>query len=425
VFTVSELTRDIKRTLNESFDDVWVKGEISGFKRHSPSGHLYFQLKDENAILACAMWKMNATSLRFAPADGMEVEARGSIDVYPRRGSYQLLVRELLPGGRGALLLALEELRKKLTAEGLFDPERKRPLPRFPRRIALITSPTGAALRDLLQVLGRRWPLAEVVLVGVPVQGEGAAPAMAAALRRVNEWGWPEVVILGRGGGSLEDLWAFNEEVLVRAVAGSAIPTVSAVGHEVDHTLCDDAADVRAPTPSAAAEMVTPDQVEVARRVRVLVERAAIATAARIDAKRSVLLRARRSYGFRRPQDLLRNWAQELDALSSRLVRSLATELVRRRRQLAAVTGAYGFRRSGALLERLAAAVSKARARLAALSPRAVLSRGYALVRLPDGRLVRSDREIAPGLLLSLEFAEGGASARVESVLPAENRRES
>jgi len=425
VFTVSELTRDIKRTLNESFDDVWVKGEISGFKRHSPSGHLYFNLKDENAVLSCALWRMNAAGLRFTPADGMEVEARGSIDVYPKRGSYQLLVRELLPGGRGALLLALEELRRKLAAEGLFDPARKRPLPRFPRRIALVTSPTGAALRDLLQVLARRWPQAEVVLVPVPVQGEGAAQAIAAALGRVNRWGWPEVLIVGRGGGSLEDLWAFNEEVLVRAVAASAIPTVSAVGHEVDHTLCDDVADVRAPTPSAAAELVTPDRVEVARRVRGLAERAEIAMAGLLEVKRAVLLRARRSYGFRRPQDLLGNWAQELDALSSRLVRSLAAELARRRKQLASVTGAYGLRRSEALLERLASALSEARSRLAALSPRAVLSRGYALVRLPDGRLVRSYREIAPGLLLSLEFSEGGASARVESVDPGKDRRES
>ncbi len=441
VFSVSEITRDIRRTLGDSFDDVWVRGEITGFKRHQPSGHLYFSLKDEGAVLACAMWKMVAGALRFAPADGMEVEARGSIDVYARRGSYQLIVRELTPGGRGALLLALEELRRRLGAEGLFDPARKRSLPRYPRRIGLVTSPSGAAVRDLLHGLARRWPLAEVVLLPVPVQGKGAAEAVAAGIRRMNDWGWPEVLIVGRGGGSLEDLWAFNEEPLVRAIAASRIPVVSAVGHEVDRTLCDEAADLRAPTPSAAAELATPDRHETGRHVARLRGRATAAVERTLAIGAGRLAEARASYGFRRPQDLLGSWGQELDRLHARLRRALGMGLDGWRERLRRVRAAYGLRRPQDLFAdpgrrlrlahgRLGAEMARALARradawrgarrqLVALSPRGVLARGYALVRLPDGRLVRSWRETPPGTRLALEFAEGGARARVESAAPA------
>lgn len=395
VFTVSQITQGIRGVLHERFDDVWVRGEIGNFKRHQPSGHLYFNLKDEGALLSCAMWRLSATGLRFAPADGIEVEARGSIDVYPRQGKYQLLVREMVPGGRGALLLALEQLRRRLSAEGLFDPARKRALPRFPRRIGLITSPSGAAVRDLLHVLGRRWPLAEVALVPVPVQGPGAAEAIAAAVRRMSEWGWAEVVIVSRGGGSLEDLWTFNEEILVRAVAASKVPIVSAVGHEVDHTLCDDAADVRAPTPSAAAELATPDRLQVAAHVARARGRAASGMARQLDHCRRRLFQVRKSYGFRRPQDLLGNWSQELDRLQARLVRGQRVELARRREGWRTVVR-----------------------HLQALSPRAVLGRGYSLARLPDGRLVRSWRETPAGTPLALEYAEGTARAQVESAHP-------
>jgi len=441
VLSVSELTRDIRRTLGEAFDDVWVRGEITGFKRHQPSGHLYFSLKDEGAVLACAMWKPVAAALRFAPADGMEVEARGAVDVYPRRGGYQLIVRELLPGGRGALLLALEELRRKLGAEGLFDPARKRPLPRYPRRIGLVTSPSGAAVRDLLHGLARRWPLAEVVLLPVPVQGRGAAAAVAAGIRRMNEWGWAELLIVGRGGGSLEDLWAFNEEPLVRAVAGSRIPVVSAVGHEVDRTLCDDAADLRAPTPSAAAELATPDRRETGRHLAQLRARATAAVGQTLAAGAGRLAEARASYGFRRPQDLLGTWGQDLDRLHARLGRALAAHLTAARERLRRIRAAYGLRRPQDLLAapagrlvlargRLGAGVERVLGRradawrgaarqLAALSPRGVLARGYALARLPDGRLARTWRETPPGTLLTLEFAEGGARARVESAAGA------
>ena len=441
VLTVSEITRGIKRILHESFDDVWVRGEITGFKRHGPSGHLYFSLKDEGATLSCALFRMNASALRFAPADGMEVEAHGSIDVFAPRGSYQLIVREMIPGGRGALLLALEELRRKLAAEGLFDPARKRPLPRFPARIGLVTSPTGAAIRDLLHVLARRWPLAQVVLVPVPVQGAGAAMAIASALERVNRWAWPDVIVVGRGGGSLEDLWAFNEEPLVRAVAASRIPIVSAVGHEVDHTLCDDAADLRAPTPSAAAEMITPDAAHILRNVTAARDRAWIAVERSVGQRADAFARVRGSYGFRRPQDLLGTWGQTLDGLRARLARATERALADRRGRVRAAAEAYGLRRPGAWIEKLGTRLSAARHRvgtalargvdakaekwracarqLRALSPRAVLSRGYSLVRLPDGRLVRRASQVSPGGHVAIEFAEGGAEAVVERVREA------
>jgi exodeoxyribonuclease VII large subunit len=441
-YTVSQITRDIRRTLNESFDDVWVRGEISSFKKHPPSGHLYFTLKDDAAVLSCAMWKMVAAGLRFTPADGMEVEARGSIDVYARTGRYQLIVRELLPAGRGALLLALEELRRKLTAEGLFEPERKRPLPRYPVRIALVTSPSGAAVRDLLQVLGRRWPLAEVVLAPVPVQGEGAAEIIAERIFDLNHWGWPQVLVVGRGGGSLEDLWAFNEEVLVRAVADSTIPVVSAVGHEVDHTLCDEAADLRAPTPSAAAELVTPEASQVGRSLAEMGLRAAAAMERLLEDRGHRLARARKSYGLRRALDVLGQHTQEGNRLTARLFRAAEQNVSERGHRLRALAGAYGLRvlpgRIADQVERLTALASRLRGgmsaglgervrvwrsagrHLQALSPRAVLGRGYSLVRRGDGSLVRSYREVQPDERLALEFAEGGAGTRVEKVMAPE-----
>jgi exodeoxyribonuclease VII large subunit len=390
VFSVSEITGEVKRLLRASFDDVWVRGEISNFKRHGPSGHLYFRLKDDAAVLSCAMFKMVASSLRFEPADGMEVEARGAIDVYPARGEYQLVVRELLPGGRGALLLALEELRRRLGAEGLFDPARKRPLPRFPMRIGVVTSESGAAVRDILHVLERRWPIAEVVFAPVAVQGEGAAVQIALAVRRLGEWGGVDVIIVGRGGGSLEDLWAFNEEPVVRAVAACPVPIVSGVGHETDHTLCDDAADVRAPTPSAAAELVAPDRVELARRVQGWCLRLGATALRGVRERRDLFERLRSRYGFRRPQELFGRWGQDLDALHARLVLAAGGGLQRVRERARTVS-----------------------ARLQALSPRGVLARGYALVRLADGRLARSGGELVLGEQVEIELLRGGARATI------------
>jgi exodeoxyribonuclease VII large subunit len=440
ILTVSGALAAVKRTLAEAHPEVWVRGEIAGFKHHA-NGHMYFALKDADAMLDCAFLSFQQRGLRFRPQDGMEVEARGAFDLYAPRGRFQLRVLEMRPAGIGALLVAFEETRRRLAAEGLFDPARKRPLPRFPRSIGLVTSPSGAAIRDLVHVLRRRWPGLRLVLAPVPVQGPGSAATIAAAIRRMNDLGGLDLLIVGRGGGSLEDLWAFNEEVLVRAIAASRLPVVSAVGHEVDTTLADFAADLRAATPSAAAELVTtPTRAEVARDVRRLRGQAAAALEARLDRLRERLERARGRYGFRRADDLVAALAQRLDGLADRLVRC-GTEAVRRARAEARGLArrvhpgrllervAAGLRHRGVLAARLSLAcqgghavrrqrVAAARARLFALSPRAVLARGYSLVTLPDGTVVQAASELRPGLHVALEFARGRAGATITSIAP-------
>jgi exodeoxyribonuclease VII large subunit len=396
VFGVSELLGEVKTMLDQTFPEVWVRGEISSFHRHG-SGHLYFCLKDAGGTMKCAMFKFHNRALRFVPRDGMEVEARGDLDLYAPRGEFQMRVEELRPAGLGALLLAFEALKKKLAAEGLFDERRKRALPPLPRAIGVVTSPQAAALRDVLHVLRRRSSGVRVVLAPVPVQGDGAAGRIARAIEALNRLGGLDVLLVGRGGGSLEDLWAFNEEVVVRAVAASRIPVVSAVGHETDFTLCDFAADLRAATPSAAAEIVTtPERATLARLVRERRARARGALLRRLAETRTRLARLRRTYGFRRPGDLVLTLARRVDDASETLRRSL------RARLRGAEQG-----------------VVAARARLGALSPRAVLARGYSLVTLDDGTLVRNAAELATGGEVGLEFAAGRARARVLDTTPA------
>ena len=268
VVTVSELTAEIRAALDARFHDVWVAGEISGVKVPA-SGHCYFTLKDGEAQLRCVCYRQTLRYLKFKPRDGIQALARGRIDVYEARGEYQLLVEALEPRGVGALQLAFEELKKKLAAEGLFDPARKRPLPAFPRRVGIVTSPTGAAIRDMLQILERRFPGLHIRVYPALVQGEGAAGQVARGIEYFSASGWPDVVVVARGGGSLEDLWAFNEEVVVRAIAACRVPVVSAIGHETDFTLADFAADLRAPTPSAAAELIVPAREQVLGRIAV------------------------------------------------------------------------------------------------------------------------------------------------------------
>ncbi len=433
--TVSALIAEVSGVLAETFPEVWVRGEISRYVHHG-SGHMYFALKDESAVVSCVFFKFQQRGLRFVPKDGMEVEVRAAVEIYPPRGAFQLRVLEMRPAGIGALLLALEALKKRLAAEGLFDAARKRPLPRFPRAVGLVTSPTGAAIRDLLHVLHRRWPGLRIVLAPVPVQGKEAAPAIARAIAAVNRLGGLDVLIVGRGGGSLEDLWAFNEETTVRAVAASAIPVVSAVGHEVDVTLCDFVADARAATPSAAAEMVTtPDRATARRHVR---ERAATLNGAvrtKLAQLAARLSTMRRTYGFRRPADLLALFAQRVDEAHARAERALRARLARvgeRTRGLGARVHPArlidriraSMRDRAGLAGRLVRAprvafaaraqrVLAARARLLALSPRAVLARGYSLVTLPDGTVVRSAARVDAGDRLAIEFARGRATARV------------
>jgi exodeoxyribonuclease VII large subunit len=438
ILSVGALTRLIKETLGDAFPAVWVKGELTGFKR-SDRGHLYFSLKEgKDALIECVMWKGTAGRLSFEPRDGTEVEAFGSISVYEPRGRYQLVAEELRPGGLGALLIALEELKRRLQAEGIFDAARKRVLPRYPQRIGLVTSPVGAAVRDMVKVLRARWPGIEIVLAPVRVQGEGAAAEIAAAIERFNRYMRVDVLIIGRGGGSLEDLWAFNEEPVVRAIAGSRIPTISAVGHEVDWTLADLAADVRAATPSNAAEIAVRDHVEVAHRVEVFAARAERAVRQGITERRVHLVGLLEKYGFRRQRDALGFWQQRVDDLLERLSSRMRETLASARERLEAARTRYGLREwprqiaarrveIATIAERLtAAAVESLHARrlriagyddrLRALSPRLVMERGYCLVRGPDGRLLRVAAELAVGENITVEFARGEADARIEAV---------
>ncbi|GAB6876012.1 exodeoxyribonuclease VII large subunit [Thermaerobacter litoralis] len=396
VLTVSELTARIRQRLETDprLREVWVRGEVNSFKRHS-SGHLYFTLQDEGAALRCVMFRSAVRSLRFTPEDGMEVLALGRIGVYEPAGNYQLYVEALEPAGLGALYLALEQRRQRLAREGLFDPARKRPLPAWPRCVGVVTSADGAALRDILKVALRRNPRLAVVVAPVPVQGDGAAEAIAQAIARFNRWGGADVLIVGRGGGAREDLWAFNEEVVVRAVAASAIPVVSAVGHEVDVTLCDLAADVRAPTPSAAAELVVPERGPMERRLGDLRGRLEAAVRRRLERARRRLDELAGRPGLRHPAQRVEAWRQRLAHLHQALARAAAWRVQGERRRLAAAAG-----------------------RLEALSPLGVLGRGYSVTRTLDGRIVSDATQVAPGERVEILLARGRLEAEVVASHP-------
>ena len=390
--TVSQLTAQIKELLEAAFPTVWVRAEVSGLARPR-SGHVYLTLKDDRAQIRAVLWRNVAERLRFDLADGQEVLCRGNLGVYAPRGEYQLVVQQIEPAGMGALELAFRQLREKLGREGLFDPARKRPLPRFARRIAVVTSPSGAAVRDFLQVLNRRWRGADVLILPTRVQGQGASEEIAAAVRAASKLNPPpDCVVVTRGGGSLEDLWAFNEEPVVRAVAASAVPVVSAVGHEIDVTLCDLAADVRALTPSQAAELLAPDAGELLAALAQMRRRLAAALRSRVAEGRARLRAVEASAVFRRPRRLIEDRARTLDELEQRAARAARLRLDRVRQRT----------------EKLAA-------RLDALSPLAVLARGYSVTqRAADGRVVRSARDLAPGEVISTRFADGRAVSRVE-----------
>lgn len=372
-WTVAELTARVKATLERGFPEVAVRGEISNLSTPR-SGHVYFSLKDDAAQIRAVLWKSDAARLQFDLADGLAVKAWGRLTVYAPRGEYQLTVNRIEPEGIGALELAFRQRYARLAAEGLFDPARKRPLPAFPRRILIVTSPTGAAVRDLLQVTGRRWPLAEVLVVPSRVQGEGAAEEVAEAIALANRVAGADFVILARGGGSLEDLWAFNEEVVARAIFGSELPVVSAVGHETDVTIADFVADLRALTPSEAGEICVPDLREVAQRLDRLSERLARGGRARLDQARD-----------------------RLERLAERARRGLTRVIETRRLRLARLAG-----------------------RLEALSPLGVIARGYSLTfTSPDGGPpLRSAADLRPGDLLHTRLARGRVVSRVEAVEP-------
>ena len=392
--TVSQLTAQIKNALEGEFPSVWVAGEISNYSRPQ-SGHSYFTLKDDRAQIRAVMWKGTTSRLKFDLADGLDVICHGHVDVYAPRGSYQLVVDELQPKGLGALELALRKLREKLAAEGLFDPARKRKLPVFPRRLAFVTSPTGAAVRDFLEVLRRRWRGVDVLVIPARVQGDGAAAEIVAGIRMANRLSpRPDVLVVGRGGGSLEDLWAFNEEPVVRAIAASRIPTVSAVGHEIDVTLADLAADVRALTPSEAAERVVPAVEEITSRMRAYVQRLRHAAHRRV-----MLLRARfdgvaAQRPFRRPFDLIHDRSRRLDELAVHGNNAIRRLLRDRQSRLATMAG-----------------------KIESLSPLEVLGRGYTITQdARSGAVIRAAQQLRVGQSIVTRFAAGNAVSRVESI---------
>ena len=420
--TVWELTSQVKDLLEAAFPAVWVAGEISNFARPQ-SGHCYLTLKDDRAQLRAVMWRGVASRLRFEPHDGLEVICRGHLDLYAARGTYQLVIQDIVPQGVGALELALRQLREKLASEGLFDPARKRPLPEFVRRIAVVTSPTGAAIRDFLQVLGRRWRGADVLILPVRVQGEGAAAEIAAAIETVNRLSEDkgdrralcetsdrpirksapvplirsiDCLVVTRGGGSMEDLWAFNEERVVRAIAASRIPVISAVGHEIDVTLSDLAADRRALTPSEAAELVVPATEELTAGLCQVERRLAGALRSRADRARLKLDALARHAAFRRPFERIFDRARRLDDAGARLSRAIWAQVRRAREQTNAVGG-----------------------QLESLSPLSVLGRGYSLTRrTADGQLIRTAAQLSPGEQITTQFAQGQAVSRIEQIDP-------
>jgi exodeoxyribonuclease VII large subunit len=396
VLTVWQLTAQIKDLLEVSFGSVWVAGEISNLARPR-SGHCYLTLKDDQAQISCALWRSVAGRVRFDLHDGLEVVCRGRVDVYAPRGSYQLIIESIEPKGIGALELALRQLREKLAREGLFDPRRKRPLPPFVRRIAVVTSPTGAAIHDFLQVLGRRWRGADVIIVPTRVQGEGAAAEIAEAIAVANRLPLAvDCLVVTRGGGSLEDLWAFNEEAVVRAIHTSRIPVISAIGHEIDVTLADLVADVRALTPSEAAELVAPAAEDLLARFRQTEKRLSAALRWRISAARSRLDAIASHRIFRRPLERIENLAVKLDDLDGRAGRAMRQRLLLARSQ-----------------------VQEQAARLESLSPLAVLARGYSLTqRIGSGRIIRDAAELKPGDEITTRFGKGRAVSSVEIVEP-------
>jgi len=434
VLTPSQLNTLARDLLEGSFPLIWVEGELGNVSRPS-SGHLYFVLKDERAQVRCAMFKPKSSWLKFIPREGVHVLARGRLTLYEARGEYQLVLDHMEEAGEGALRRAFEEMKAKLAAEGLFESERKRPLPPFARRIGVITSPTGAAVRDVLSVLARRFPLVEVDVLPVQVQGAAAAPQIVRMLQRAAASGRYDVILLARGGGSLEDLWSFNDERLARAIAASPVPVVSAVGHETDFSLSDFAADLRAPTPSVAAELLVPSRDDLARRLRALDARLANLQVQRLRAAMQRTDRAALRLNSLRPRArldaLCRRQADALRRLASAWQRRLERERARVRHADAVLRAAQPQRRIARLRERLAAVSSRPQAAivrrlgnetlrlrglarsLETVSPLATVARGYTILRHPDGRVVRSVLDAAPGDRLDARLADGTLPLKV------------
>ncbi|ACM20976.1 exodeoxyribonuclease VII, large subunit [Geotalea daltonii FRC-32] len=434
ILSVSQLTGLVRNVLEDNFDHVWVEGEVSNLATPG-SGHLYFTLKDASAQLRCVMFRASVRALKFKPSDGMGLIARGRLSVFDARGEYQLIVEYLEPKGIGALQLAFIQLKERLAKEGLFSDSHKKDIPRLPQRIGIVTSATGAAIHDILNVLNRRFANVQVLLRPVKVQGEGAAEEIAAAVNDLNRYGSIDVMIVGRGGGSLEDLWAFNEEIVARAIYRSSIPVISAVGHEIDFTISDFVADLRAPTPSAAAEMVIKSKAEISAELEALFHRLGMAVRRLLNehwGELNGLVRA-----VKDPSMLLGHLAQRLDDLEGRswrcirqlLIRSADTNhflhdrlrlqnpvlrLERCREQLLLVQSRIE-KTMMHTVERAGQSLAFNAGKLQALSPLATMARGYSIVKkLPGGAVVTDRDQLAPGDSLDILLRKGRAICRVE-----------
>jgi exodeoxyribonuclease VII large subunit len=392
IWSVADLTRYLRDLFesDEVLQDIWVRGEISNLSRPG-SGHLYFTLKDNTSALKCVMWRNSVARLSFAPRDGQAIEVHGSLSIYETAGQYQLYADVIRPGGEGALYQEFLRLKARLEAEGLFDPERKRPIPRWPQRIGVVTSPTGAALRDILNTLRRRYPLVEVILTPTPVQGDEAPPGIVAAIQALNQSIQPEIILLARGGGSIEDLWAFNDERVARAIAASTAPVISGIGHETDFTIADFVSDLRAPTPTAAAELATPNRLDLQSATQEMQNRMTRATQALLSAWRWGLDRSRAMLSLRSPVGRVRSSRQRLDDQARHLSTLVTHQLTLRHARL-----------------------SPQEANLSALNPLSTLQRGYALVARPDGSLVRSVYQVQPGDPLKIRLHDGSFPVLVE-----------
>ena len=417
ILEVSQVNAYIKEMMDGDslLGGLCVRGEISNYKCY-PSGHHYFTLKDGEAALKCVMFRSSAARLRFRPENGMTVLAAGRITVYPRDGAYQLYCVSMSPEGAGDLALAFEQLKKKLEGEGLFDPDHKKPLPAFPGKIAVITSSAGAAFHDILRVLGRRYPLTEVTLLPVRVQGTEAPQEIAGAIDYANRYQVADLILTGRGGGSMEDLWAFNEEIVARAIYRSEIPVISAVGHEPDVTIADYVADVRAATPSNGAELAVPDQAELRTMLHGYQTRMIQTMGTRLKLSRQQLELRKNARVLQLPTRYLEDRRQRLDGLMDRLGRAMLqrenlarAEVLSRQQKLKAA-----WEQSLHVRQRTAGTLA---ARLDAMSPLKVLSRGYSITETPSGSAVRSGAELKPGDHIQIRFAQGRASATVEQVM--------
>jgi len=390
IYTVGELNREIKVILNDVYPDVWVKGEVSNFKTY-PSGHLYFSLKDSEGQVSAVIF---GGASRFKLEDGLSVIARGKIDVYPPRGNYQFVITEIEPAGIGALQLAFEQLKAKLEAEGLFDANRKRLIPEFVRRIGIVTSPTGAAVRDILTVINRRFANVEILIYPVRVQGEEAKFDIAQALQYLNTTHHMlDVILVGRGGGSYEDLWAFNEEIVARAIAASAIPVISCVGHETDFTIADFVADLRAPTPSAAAELVVKNKADVECRLDNLRKRLRSALNFAFEKCERRLGNAKSSRALNKPQEIFEERMQELDDIFQLMLKH-----------------------QSAFLERAGNKLNNLSSQIDILSPLSTLKRGYAVCRDENNAIVSAAKQLHSGSLVTLNFHQGSAKASINEL---------